>query len=158
MRKILTGSLLLTGLLLGSASHAQTWASPVNLAGSTTTVAFDTCSLPSEQLYVEYSAFSFFAPVAVYRIISLQVGRLPMLHPYALTLQPYGWDASLWVCRQRQGNQLNDCEDGSDNWGVGTNEFATVPATVGTHYIVVTANSDNIWPICGQILLTAHRY
>jgi hypothetical protein len=156
MRERSMGLLLLAGLLLAGTSHAQTWAAPVTISHDES-LAFDTCALPSETLYIEYGTFSIYAPVAVYRIMTPFVGRPPAIHSWSLTMQPFGWDASLWVCRQRTGNQLNNCEDGSDNWGTNVPEPATVPAAWGTHWIVVTGNIENSYPYCGQFVLNAHR-
>jgi hypothetical protein len=148
----------LAGLLLGNTSRAQTWASPVNLTAPYDVQTFETCALPYEPLSIEYGAFYFYAPVAVYRVSTRAIGRPPALHPWALTLQPYGWDASLWVCRLHQANTLTDCEDASDNWGINATEFATVPGTSGTRYIVVAGNVDNNGQLCGGFTLTAQRY
>jgi hypothetical protein len=157
MRTSLMGCLLVSGLLLGSACQAQTWASPTTINTPEYATFFNSCSLLNEQLYVENGLFSFYAPVAVYRINTLPIGRPPLVRSWSLTLQPMGWDASIWVCRERQGNMLNNCEDGSDNWGLDAYEHVTVPATWGTHYIAVTGNIENSAPMCGQFVLTAHR-
>lgn len=157
MRKRSMGLMLVVGgLLLAGTGHAQTWAAPVTISHDGS-FAFDSCSLPSETLYVEYGTFSFYAPVAVCRIVTPVIGRPPLIHSWSLTMQPFGWDASLWVCRQRVGNQLNNCEDGSDNWGINVPEPATVPAAWGTHWIVVTGNIEDSFPMCGQFVLNAHR-
>jgi hypothetical protein len=157
MRTFLTGFMLVTGLLLGTVCHAQTWASPTTINTPEYATSFNSCGLITEQLYIEGGLYSFFAPVAVYRIITPPFGRPPLIHSWSLTLQPQGWDASIWTCRQRQGNMLNNCDDGSDNWGINAFEHVTVPAAWGTHYIVVTGNTENSAPMCGQFVLTAHR-
>lgn len=148
--------ILLGGLLFAGAAHAQTWATPITI-GHDESLAFNSCSLPPEALYIEYGSFAFHAPVAVYRIVTPRIGRPPFIRSWSLTMQPFGWDASLWVCRQRVGNQLNDCEDGSDNWGTNAPEYATVPAAWGTHWIVVTGNVEDSYPMCGEFVLTVHR-
>jgi hypothetical protein len=157
MRTLVMGCLLVAGLMLGAPCRAQTWTSPTMISTHDYATSFDGCSLPSETLYIESGLYSFYAPVAVYRIYTPPFGRPPIIRSWSLILQPQGWDASIWVCRTRQGNMLNSCEDGSDNWGLNAFESVTVPAAWGTHYIVVTGNIENSAPMCGQFVLTAHR-
>lgn len=157
MRMPLAGCLLVAGLLVGAACHAQTWASPVTISAHDYATSFYSCGLPAETLYIEHGLYELQAPVVVYRIYTPPIGRPPIVRSWSLILQPQGWDASIWVCRTRQGNMLNDCEDGSDNWGVNAFEYVTVPAAWGNHYIAVTGNIENSPPMCGQFVLTAHR-
>lgn len=154
MRILMLGGLLAAGLILGRASHAQTFASPFSIATNVQSY-FDSCGLPQQELELNYGEFSIYAPTAVYRINQLRWGHL-QLRPWSVTLAPLsGADMSLWVCLITPDGLLNHCVDASDNIGNGIPEQVTVPAVVGSYYVIATGNIGNFSPLCGNYLLTA---
>ncbi|MEO5559777.1 MAG: hypothetical protein ABIO49_08155 [Dokdonella sp.] len=154
MRILMLGGLLVAGLMLGTASNAQTWDNPLPLPNGLSN--FNTCGMPWQTLYLDGGAFQISAPTVVYRIDQSWRGGGRMNRPWSVTLSPQDWtDMSLWVCQQRSGNVIYQCVDASDNFGNGFLEHVTVPAVGGTYYIIVTNNIENQPPVCGQYTLTA---
>lgn len=156
MRIPMLGGLLAVGLMLGTASHAQTWDSPLPLSPNSSS-NFNTCWMPWQSLYLDNGAFQISAPAVVYHVNQWLRGYHPApLRPWSVTLSPQGWtDMSLWVCQQRSGNYIYQCVDGSDEYGNGAPEHVTIPAVVGSYYVVVTGNIENQSPFCGPYTLTA---
>lgn len=155
MRILTLGGLLAAGLMLGTASNAQTWDNPLPLPNGVSN--FNSCSLPWQTLYLDGGAFQISAPAVVYHVNQWRRGYHPaLLRPWSVTLSPQDWtDMSLWVCQQRSGNIIYQCVDGSDEYGNGVPEHVTVPAVIGSYYVIVTGNMENQSPFCGAYTLTA---
>lgn len=155
MRILMLGGLLAAGLMIGTAGHAQTWDNPWPLTSGSST--FDSCVVPWQTLLMDNGQFPISAPSVVYRVHQWLRGyKPPPLRPWSVTLSPQAWtDMSLWVCQQRSGNVIYQCVDGSDEYGNGVPEHVTVPAVLGTYYVIVTGNIENQSPFCGPYTLTA---
>lgn len=148
---------LLAGLAISALTvNAQTFESPINIAQSGS-YNFDSCAFPPQHLIVD-NQFELWAPVAVFHIYQ-RAYRYTPIRPLSVMLSPTGsWgsaDMGLWVCRSHVGNNLNQCVDGSDNYGNGVPEHVTVPAAFGNYYVVVTTSIANSQPNCGQFVLSA---
>ncbi len=155
MRILMLGCLLSAGVMLGDASHAQTWDSPLPLANGSST--FNSCAVPSQMLLMDNGIFPIYAPAVVYRVNQWQRGfNPPPLRVWSVTLSPQtGTDMSLWVCQQKTGNFVSQCVDASDNYGNGVPEHVIVPTVIGTYYVIVTGNIENQSPMCSSYWLTA---
>ena len=148
---------LLAGLAVTfSTANAQTFESPIDIA-QTESYLFDSCAIPSQYLVVD-NQFDFWGPVVVFHIYQ-RAYRYNPIRPWSVMLASNGsWgsaDMALWVCRTHSGNNLNQCVDGSDNYGNGVPEHVTVPTAFGNYYVVVTTNIENSLPDCGQFVLSA---
>lgn len=148
---------LLAGLAITvSTIDAQTFDSPINI-GQSGSYSFDSCALQPQYLLVD-NAYELFGPATVFHITQRAYRYSPM-RPWHVMLTPLGSygsaDMALWVCRSHVGNNLNQCVDGSDNYGNGVPEYATVPAIFGGYYVVVTTNIENSQPNCGPFVLSA---
>lgn len=145
---------LLAGLAITvSTVDAQTFDSPINI-GQSGSYSFDSCAFQPQYLMVD-NAYELFGPAVVFHITQRAYRYTPM-RPWSVMLAPLGSvDMALWVCRSHVGNNLNQCVDGSDNYGNGVPEHVTVPAAFGGYYVVVTTNTSNSQPNCGQFVLSA---
>jgi hypothetical protein len=159
MRTHLTNGLLAGSLMFAAIGHAQTWENPKVVGNSAFSESYSTCPFAPMQIDFEYGGFDVYAPVAVYRVWQLALGRPPTIHPRSVVLLPQNWDASLWVCHSKIGSTVYNCVSESDNTGFGAPEYATVPATPGYWYIVVTTNTSGqpYWA-CGNYTLTVNSY
>lgn len=155
MRIMMACGLLTAALMLGRAGHAQTWDNPLAFTANTSST-FDSCALPWQTLWMANGAFPISAPAVVYRVTQRPLGRnQPPLRPWSVALTPQSWaDMSLWVCQQKSGDFIDQCVDGSDDYGNGVPEHVTVPAVFGSYYVIVTGNIGNQPPMCGQYMLT----
>ena len=158
MHAHLTKSIFVVGLMFAVNGHAQSWESPEVVGASPFAGSFYTCGFAPMQIDFEFGAFDVYAPVAVYRVWQLAIGRPMTIHPRSVMLQPQGWDASLWVCHSKTGLMAYSCVSESDNAGSGAPEYATVPATPGFWYIIITTNTTWQNSGCGSYLLTVNPY
>ncbi|MEO7325215.1 MAG: hypothetical protein ABIW82_10350 [Dokdonella sp.] len=150
--------LLAMVLMIGATAHAQTWENPLPMTASPYTSVIDSCSYPSQWLYLDDGQFPVYAPAIVYRVVQLPFVHFPPipLRTWSVSLAPQGWvDMSLWVCQQKNGDVIGQCVDESDNDGVGMPEHVTIPARRGNYYIIVTGNIWGQPPMCGPYVLTA---
>ncbi|GAA0721016.1 hypothetical protein [Dokdonella soli] len=145
-------------LMIGISAHAQTWSSPIQLHNGDAYGGY-TCAAPWEMLYMDDGYFPIYTPSNVYTINQIAVQRPhqppPQLVPFQINMTPYGADLALWVCQSRSGNIVRGCVDVSDNYGIGVSEHVTVPAQWGWYYVIVTGNTGQQYPMCGQYFLTA---
>jgi len=157
MRTVLSGGLLAAMLMTASYGHAQTWEHPLPFNQNFYTSSMNSCSFPAQNLYMDYGAFPIYAPAVIYHVWQLSFGRPPPpLRPWWVGVSPQGWDASVWICRQRIGDYVNDCVDLSDEYGPGSYEHVDVPANFGGYYVIVTASvQENPGFPCGEFTLTA---
>jgi hypothetical protein len=159
MRAHLTKWMLAGSFMLAATAQAQTWESPQAIGYSSFSDSRNTCAFQSDQIDLEYGLLTAWAPATVYRVWQIGLGRPPIIHPRAVMLSPQGWNPSLWVCRSISGTTAHDCVDASDNDGIGTPEYATVPVPAGYYYIIVTTALQNTFgATCGPYALTVHPY
>lgn len=149
---------LLAGFaLLGAAAQAQTWENPFPITSQNYVSTFNSCAMQPQNYVYDY-AYPIYAPAVVYRVAQLLLipPHTTVLRPWTIYLYPPPYlDLSIWVCKEKYGNQIDQCVDESDNWGPGLYERVTVPARVGLYYIVVTGGYAGTYPTCGPYTFNA---